>query len=426
MALENARSGCTDRCAFTAAPAVATLAALAMLLGASGAARAEPNPYSIGISQAFTHDSNLYRVPDGPGDTYSSTGLIAGIDQPIGRQRLYGSANVRNNRFNTLDQLDNVSYGINAGLDWETINKLSGTLSVFSNRSLANNSAGVAQPTPTKNLETTDQLLARIQYGTAGLLSLDGALVWRRLDYSDPTYAGANFDQTSAAAGIKYRPSGALTLGASLRATRGSYPDIEVDFTRNDIDLTALWVPTGLSTVTARLSYGKQENKAAGVVAPLNTEARNFSGATGFLAWDYKPTGKLSLRTTLSRDTGSETSFLRITEDAPNLIAYGDIGRLTTALSLTTRYEVTGKIVANAGVLAQRRTLSDLFLPTPGVADQRGTDRFSRVWLGLSWAPTLHWQIGCNVAHEKRTESGGLAVPYSANTGSCSAQYVIR
>lgn len=365
-------------------------------------------------------------MADGPGDTYSSTGLVAGIDQPIGRQRLFGNANVRNNRFNTLDQLNNVSYGVNAGLDWETINKLSGTLGVFSNRTLANNSAGVVQPTPTKNLETTDQVLARIQYGTAGLLSLDGALVWRKLDYSDPAYAGANFDQTAASAGIKYRPSGALTLGASLRATRGSYPEIDVDFTRNDLDLTALWVPTGLSTVNARLSYGRQKNKAAGAVAPLNTEARDFSGGTGMVSWDYKPTGKLALRTTLSRDTGTETSFLRITEDAPNLIAYGDIARLTTALSLTARYEVTGKIVANGGVLAQRRTLSDLFLPTPGVADQRGSDRFGRVWFGLTWAPTLHWQIGCNLAHEKRTESGGLAVPYSANAGSCSAQYVIR
>lgn len=424
MDLENARHGSTDPRAFAPAPA---LAALGVMLLFSAAAHAEPNPYYLGISQAFTHDSNLYRVPDGPGDTFSSTGLVAGIDQPIGRQRLYGTANVRNNRFNKLDQLNNVSYGVNAGLDWETINKLSGTLGVFSNRSLANNSAGIVQPTPTKNLETTDQVLARIQYGTAGLLSLDGAVVWRKLDYSDPAYAGANFDQTSGSAGIRYRPSGALTLGASLRATRGSYSDIQVDYRRNDVDLTAVWVPTGLSTLNARLSYGKQTHEAApGTVAPLNVEQRDFSGATGFLGWDYKPTGKLSFRTTVSRDTGSETSFLRITEDAPNLIAFGDVSRLTTALSLSTRYEATAKIVANAGVLAQRRTLSDLFLPTPGIADRRGSDRFARVWFGLTWAPTLHWQIGCNVAHEKRTESGGLAVPYTANVGSCSAQYVIR
>lgn len=389
-------------------------------------ARAEPNPYYLGISQTFTRDSNLFRTPQATSDTYSSTGLVAGLDQPIGRQRLYADANVRNNRYREQEQLDNVSYGIKAGIDWETVNKLSGTLGLFSNRSLANLSAGLAQPTTTKNLETTDQVLARVQYGTAGLLSVDGGVVWRRLDYSDPSYAGANLEQTAVSAGVKVRPSGALTLGASLRATRGEYPDIAIEFDRNDIDLTAVWVPTGLSTLNARLSYGKQENKATGGVAPLNVEQRDFSGATGFIGWDYKPTGKLSFRTTLSRDTGSETSFLRITEDAPNLIAFGDVSKLTTALSVLARYEATAKIVATVGALAQRRTLSDLFLPTPGISDATGRDRFTRAWLGLTWAPTLHWQLGCNVAHEKRTESGGLVVPYSANTASCSVQYVIR
>lgn len=389
-------------------------------------ARAEPNPYYLGISQTFTRDSNLFRTPQATSDTYSSTGLVAGLDQPIGRQRLYADANVRNNRYREQEQLDNVSYGIKAGIDWETVNKLSGTLGLFSNRSLANLSAGLAQPTTTKNLETTDQVLARVQYGTAGLLSVDGGVVWRRLDYSDPSYAGANLEQTSISGGLKVRPSGALTLGASLRATRGEYPDIAIEFDRNDIDLTAVWVPTGLSTLNARLSYGKQENKATGGVAPLNVEQRDFSGATGFIGWDYKPTGKLSFRTTLSRDTGSETSFLRITEDAPNLIAFGDVSKLTTALSVLARYEATAKIVATVGALAQRRTLSDLFLPTPGISDATGRDRFTRAWLGLTWAPTLHWQLGCNVAHEKRTESGGLVVPYSANTASCSVQYVIR
>lgn len=399
------------------------LAALALL---APPARAEPNPYYLGVSAGYSHESNLFRTPQATSDSFWSAGLLAGLDQPIGRQRLYANANVRSNTFREQEQLDNVSYGINAGLDWETVNKLSGTLSVFSNRNLANFSAGLAQPTTGKNLETTNQVLARVQYGGAGLLSVDGGAIWRRLDYTDPAWVGANLDQTTAFAGLKVRPSSALTLGIALRATRGEYPDIAVDFDRNDVDLTAVWVPSGLSTVNARLSYGKQENKAANGATPLSIEQRDFSGATGFLAWDYKPTGKLNLRTTLSRDTGSENTFLRLTEDAPNLIAFGDVSRVTTALSFLARYEATAKIVANAGVLLQRRTLSDLFLPTPGISDERGRDRFARLWLGLTWSPTLHWQLGCNVAREKRTETGGLAVPYSANSASCSVQYVIR
>jgi hypothetical protein len=399
------------------------LAAAALLVPA---ARAEPNPYYLGVSAGYTHESNLFRSTQATSDSFWSAGLLAGLDQPIGRQRLYANANVRSNTFQDQEQLDNVSYGLNAGIDWETINKLSGTLSVFSNRSLANFSPGLVQANSAKNLETTNQLLAKVQYGGAGLLSVDGGAIWRRLDYTDPSYVGANFEQTTVFAGLKARPSGGLTLGVALRATRGEYPDIAVDYDRNDVDLTAVWVPTGLSTLNARLSYGKQKNKSANGATPLSVEQRDFSGATGFLGWDYKPTGKLSLRTTVSRDTGTETSFLRLSEEAPNLIAFGDVSRLTTALSFVARYEATAKIVANAGVLVQRRTLSDLFLPTPGVSDERGRDRFGRVWFGLTWAPTLHWQLGCNVAHEKRTETGGLAVPYSANSAGCSLQYVIR
>lgn len=389
-------------------------------------AQAEPNPYYLGVTAAYTHESNLFRAPQATSDSYWSAGLIAGFDQPIGRQRLHASANVKSNKFNDQDQLDNVSYGVDAGIDWETINKLSGTLSVFSNRNLANFSPGVTQPNTSKNVETADQVLARVQYGTAGLLAIDGGAIWRRLDYTDPAYVGANLSQTTLFAGLKIRPSGALTLGIGARTTDGEYPDIGIDYERHDVDLTAVWVATGLSTLNARLSYGKQKNKAANGATPLTVEQRDFSGATGFIAWDYKPTGKLNLRTTLSRDTGSETTFLRLSEEAPGLIAFGDVSRVTTAASLTARYAATAKILATAGVQVQRRTLSDLFLPTPGVSDERGRDRFSRVWLGLAWTPTLHWRLGCNVAHEKRTESGGLSVPYSANSAGCSVQYVIR
>src|SRR4051812_36540497 len=29
----------------------------------------DPTPYYIGVSQAFTHDSNVFRIPSGPADT---------------------------------------------------------------------------------------------------------------------------------------------------------------------------------------------------------------------------------------------------------------------------------------------------------------------------------------------------------------------
>jgi len=391
-----------------------------LLCGAVAAQADDPNPYYIGVTQAFTRDSNIFRVPDGPGDTYSSTGIVAGLDQPIGRHRVYANANVRNNRFNDLDQLNNVSYGINGGLDWSALDKLSGNLNVFSNRNLANYSAAIDEQVARRNVETTDQIMARVQYGLAGLLSIDGGIAHRRLDYSDSAFASLRFRQDSLFAGVKYRPSGALTLGVGLRGTKGKYPSIDVDFDRRDIDFTATWIPTGLSTINARLSATRQDNKGSGV------QTRSISGATGFLGWDYKPTGKLSFRTAISRDTGTETSFLRLSDDAPASVAFGDTAKLTNALTVSGKYDATAKIAVTAAGKYAKRELSDALVVISGVPEVTGSDRFGSVGLGLTYAPTRNWLLGCNIGYEKRGARGGLSTSYEADTASCSAQFVIR
>lgn len=391
-----------------------------LLCGAVAAQADDPNPYYIGVSQAFTRDSNLFRVTDGPGDTYSSTGIVGGLDQPIGRHRVYANANVRNNRFNDQTQLNNVSYGLNGGLDWSAMDKLSGSLNVFSNRNLANYSGAISEQVARRNVETTDQVMARFQYGMAGLLSIDGGVAHRRLDYSDEAFASQRFRQNSLFGGLKYRPSGALTLGVGLRGTQGKYQSIDVDFDRQDIDFTATWIASGLSTVSARLSATRQDNKGGGF------QTRSVSGATGFLGWDYKPTGKLSFRTSISRDTGTETSFLRLTETAPTSIAFGDTARLTNALTVSGKYDATAKIAVTAAGKYAKRELSNALVVAPGTPEATGSDRFGSVALGVTYAPTRNWLLGCNLGYEKRGARGGLSTSYEADTASCSAQFVIQ
>ncbi|HZV92886.1 MAG TPA: hypothetical protein VFF72_06680, partial [Caldimonas sp.] len=118
-----------------AAAAVAMLAAAGMAAqaqdsggsaGPAPAAGAEPGttatpagatPWYLGASESLTRDSNVYRVPGGPGDTYSSTSLLGGFDQHIGRQRVFGNANVGINRYDGQSRLNNTSYNVAGGLD---------------------------------------------------------------------------------------------------------------------------------------------------------------------------------------------------------------------------------------------------------------------------------------------------------------------
>ena len=90
---------------------------------ATGTVAAEPNPYYVGVGQGFTHDSNVYRIPSGPGDTYSSTTLFGGFDQPISRQRVFGRGGVSLNRYFNEQPLNNTSYDFLLGADLATDRK---------------------------------------------------------------------------------------------------------------------------------------------------------------------------------------------------------------------------------------------------------------------------------------------------------------
>ena len=102
----------------------------------SAGAAAQTSPWYLGASLALTHEDNVYRLPDGvatpagvsKADTITTASLLAGLDQPIGRQRLYGTASLRDNRFDRNRVLDNQGYALRAGLDWATGERIAGTL----------------------------------------------------------------------------------------------------------------------------------------------------------------------------------------------------------------------------------------------------------------------------------------------------------
>jgi hypothetical protein len=377
---------------------------------------AQTNPYYVGVSQVFTRDSNLFRVADSQVksvDLISTTSLLAGINQPIGRQRLFADANVRYNRFRDNDRLDYTGYGLNVGMDWATIERLSGSLAYSLNQTLASFSEdGVAAVTTTANRERSQQFLARGQLGLDGPLSLEAMFTHRRLDYSAASFAVNEFSQNMVSVGALYRPSGMLTLGTALRGTRGRYPfaigtpgAFQADeYNRNDLDLTAVWTPTGQSTVAARLSFGKEDHDLV--------KARDFSGATGTVTWQYKPTGKLTFTTDLIRETGAEASFNGVSFANANPI--GNNSQQSSAMQVRAVWEATAKIQVNAGARYTERDLVNGLI-------SGGTDKTAQANLGAQYTPTRTWLLGCNLAREKR--GGATPAPYNANIVGCSAQF---
>lgn len=408
------------------------LRALAFALSALFATQvhAEANPYYFGISESVTRDSNLYRAPtDVPSvppvaDYLTSTGLVAGIDQPFGRQRFYANGQAQYNKYRHQTDLDNTSYSLKSGLDWSAAERLAGSLSYLLNENLASYSNKVSAISfQEKNVERTQLLTANARYGLVGLLSLEGLYEHSSLNYSAAAFDVYDFSQDAVGVGLKYRPSGILTLGTELRTTRGKHPHgldgLEDRYRRNDVTLTGAWYATGESTVDFRLGYSRQRYDAKNV--------QDFSGATGIVSWDYRPTGKLHFTTRLSHDTGQQSTFYQLIAGVPGPV--GDTSRVSTMLQVLAQYQFTGKIQLNASARHLHRSLSDPILSggvlLGHVDNADDTNTFS---LGAQYAPTPHWLLACNVNRETRHSSALIAssYPYKDTTATCSVQYTIQ
>jgi len=382
-----------------------------------GAAFAQADPYYIGASQAITWESNVFRVAEGQPesrDAYSTTALLLGINQPYGRQRFFGRAVVSYNLYRDNSQLNHTPYGVDVGLDWETIGPLSGRLGYTDKQILARYGADQGPSITALNLERSREFTARGQYGMVSLLSLEGSFVHRQLDYSAPEFAFQEFEQDAVRLGVLYRPSELLTLGAAGRYTEGEYPyAVETtpgvfqsdSFTRNDLDLTAVWVPSGDSTVRLRVSYTEEDHDVV--------IGRNLSQWTGAIGWDYKPTGKLAFTSDVFQDTGAESAFTGLAQTGTS--AVGNYSALSTTVLIRAQYEASAKIQLEASGRYIKRDLVSL-----GAAVQTtGTDELGQAKLGFTWTPTRSLLFGCFVGWEHRRTDSLVYYAYTANLASC-------
>lgn len=388
------------------------LAALVVAALAPHAASAQEavRPWYVGLTQDFTHQSNVLLVPTGEvSDTISTTTLRGGVNANLGRQRLFANAALNHQRYSDLSDRNNDGYVVGLGLDWSTIERLSGTLALNSQRRQADFNVGGIVPLSASNIERSDELSLRARLGADTALAFEAGLGHRQVHFSAPEFASREYKEDSGNLGVIYRPSGILTLSAGVSAADTRYRAPAVGQTaadrskRRDLYVGATWVPTGASTVNARLAAGKLEYDLA--------TAADFDGVTGSVSWIWKPTGRLTTTTTFSRDSGQESGFLRL---APgDLVTATDFSQLTNRLGVAAAFELTGKVSLTGEVFAARRSLVD------GFTGVTGSDRTSGLALGVRWAVTRTIALGCNAGHDSRSASGAGSTDYDNDRFGC-------
>jgi outer membrane receptor protein involved in Fe transport len=181
------------------------------------------------------------------------------------------------------------------------------------------------------------------------------------------------------------------------------------------------------------VSWARQSNS--------QIDSRDFSGLTGSIIGTYAPTAKVSLNATLSRDAGVNGTLFTLspsttttTPGAPAPVpvrGLSESSQITNSASLGATYEVTSKISLNAGAHWRHAKLVDT-APVAGtttLTTYERSDNSRNYSLGLTWAISRGWDLGCSLARSTRDLDASpitAGISYTANVASCYAQFMLR
>jgi hypothetical protein len=369
-------------------------------------------PWYVTVEQEVEYRTNALNGPDGTevSDTVFTTTLGGGVNARFGRQRAYARGTLSYAKYADISGIDSSGYNVDTGLDWQTVGNLSGNVSAGAGRRQADFNTGISTLI-LKNTEKYEELRARAQWGGVGLFGVEATAGWRRVGFSAPEFASREYEQGSGSAGVLYRPSSALTLGTGVAFQANDYDVPTFGQTqpesneRRDVYLQADWQATGASTFGGRVNFSKIDYDRA--------NADDFSGVTGQVYWRWRPTGRTSVATSFSRDTGQESGFQRLLVGDRARLTATDFSRITNQFGVSATYDLTGKIVLIGNLSYERRSLVDT------LTNGKGRDNTTLATLRADWAVTRVVTVGCEVGHETRTSSGFGSYDYSGSHVGC-------
>jgi hypothetical protein len=184
-------------------------------------------------------------------------------------------------------------------------------------------------------------------------------------------------------------------------------------------------VPSGASRLEARIGSGQTRYERGG--------DRDFDSVIGSLNWTWRPTGKLTAYTGLSRERGQDNypTFVRVRVGffSADLPAVQANLRTTDTLRGQLNWAASANVVVSASLQYARR---DVSVRTRTVFDDLlrssadGIDQTTVTALGANWVATRWSQLGCDLRHEKRRANGNVTGGLKGTRLSCYAQATLR
>lgn len=403
-------------------PFLVAVASAALLSGWCGTCLAQEDdslPLFLTSSLTLMHDSNLARTTERQSDTVRSLGVAAGLNKAYGRQTYLLYGRLTKNQYNRFaDQLDNDSKNLNGKFTSEFLSNWLVTLGGQYDENLNSLQDNSLQERVIKNVRTYRDTNLSLQYGKSGLWSIVG-----KIDQNDLTYSRQrlqNAEQNSQSVRVYYSPSDLLRFGVGPRFVKTDYPyrTISKKVEDKNLDFTADWRATGLSSLNALLSLRDTKYTDAG------GQSTNNDSVTGSLGWFYTPRGPISYTANLSRKTNSDRYN-------SGLLGLGSVSMdyITNTVALGARWQATAKISLGANYTRNmydnsrtiKYSLAQLSTLNSTSSTESHQDTYS---LDLQYQPTRSVELSCNVSKYSQTLDI-MRNEYDGHVTSCSASLTL-
>ena len=388
---------------FAAAPA---LAALLLALGAGGACADQDDTFNLTPSVGWTHDNNLFRVANGAvADDIYTAGVTLSIQKRYSLQRFELEASYIDTRYRKYDYLNYNATPYRAAWYWSVTPELHGDLAFDQTESLYNFADYRADNR--RNINTTKNARFSAVYDYTPTWHLLGGVSQRDYSNTQFTQGEGNNRVGSFFGGLRFTPTDNTALTYRYTRGNGDYynrpiaipPPLYFDtgFEDQTNALEARWVPTGRTSVDARLAYLTRTHD--------HFDSRNYGGTVGNVNVNWNYTGDSLLTAIVSRELASYQTI-------------NDNYTQTDRFALMPTWQLTGKTVLRLRYDYAHRD----YLGAPGIFAPSGRrDVLNIGMINLEWHPVRTATISATLQTERRDSNQSLN-DYNDNTFSLNAQ----
>lgn len=367
--------------------------------------------FAAGAGARF--EDNLFRLSDSvntnllPGKPHRSDLLYSAnagikIDKPYAQQRFQLDAMATQNNFQNNSFLNYTGFDYRAAWLWNLTPNISGVL-LFDQEQKLTNFADFRSFSD-RNIQTNQVRIFNVDGLIGGGWHLLGGLLEVNSRNSQTFTAVGDYVQDGGELGVKYvAPSGSW-LSLVQRESRGEYrgrildPVAQLDsgFDQSETEAKLNWRLTGQSEIDAKLSYVDRQHD--------NFSRRDYAGMVGKVEYQWAPTDKLQVNTSLGRNI---FSFQEVTNSyyVADTLSIGPVWKVSTKTAIHLRYDYSKRDYRGAIIL------------TPDLRQ----DNVQSFVLGAEWKPTRTILVSATLQRDTRS-SNFTNFDYNANAAGINAQ----